>query len=139
MNPYRDTQPATRTVNRGTKRRLARRKTAGYLILTFGVATSPLVASAAGTWVVSGALVMLGILMAFVGRSRTPLTRLCSLTWHRGDRLGATLMYLNVTTPRYSKKRLARNEAAVKAAMVGMPKNTAYLLPGVKITFGRDD
>ncbi len=52
-----------------------------------------------------------GIVLAVVGRSRNPHTRLCALTWNHGDRLGAALLFFGVFTPRYSKKRLARTHA----------------------------
>jgi hypothetical protein len=70
-----------------------------------------------------GALaVAVGVILAVCGRSRTPLTRLCALQWNRGDRFGAALLFFNLVAPHYSAKRLARNEAALEVARVGMFK-----------------
>ena len=68
------------------------------------------------------ATVVVGIILLSAGRSRTPYTRLCALQWNRGDRFGAVMLFFNVTEPRYSAKRIARNKAALEAAQVGMPK-----------------
>jgi hypothetical protein len=69
---------------------------------------------------------IVGIALAVFGHSRTPLTRLCTLQWNRGDRVGATLLFFGVIEPRYSAKRIADNKAAVEAAQVGMPKIRLY-------------
>jgi hypothetical protein len=124
MSPYREMQPVSEQCCGRSRRWTARRKLGGILLSAFALRAIGF------TWPYPWALgisvlaIATGLLIAFFGRSRTPFTRLCALQWNRGDRLGAALLFFNVTEPRYSAKRIAWNEAACEAAQVGMmPKH----------------
>lgn len=122
MNPYRQSPLQGARTRRRRFVSTSSRKTAGLLLATLGVYLAPL--ALIKTWLLGGAalLVCLGVIIAITGRSRTPLTRLAALTWHRGDRFGALLLLFNVVTPRYSQKRIAKQKAALAAAQAsGIP------------------
>ena len=106
------------------KRLTSQRKMAGILLAMFSGWVSSFSSQRWGIWTlgVCAAGVVAGITIAIAGRSRIPHTRLCALQWNRGDRFGAVMLFFNVTEPRYSAKRIARNKAALEAAQVGMPK-----------------
>jgi hypothetical protein len=119
MNPYRDNRLPPIELRR--RRRGSVRKTIGLLLIAIQACDAYLAVRSGmwGLWIVGS---FWAIVIASVGRSRTPYTRLCALQWNRGDRLGAALLFFNVIEPRYSAKRIARNRAALAAAQVGMPK-----------------
>jgi len=114
MSPYRQAPSRELVVRR--RHPTARRKAIGIVLFAAGATLAgPMVRFGAGAVVGALAVAFVGVLLAVVGRSRTPRTRLCSLVWSRGDRLGAVLLFFEVIEPRCSKKRLARNRAAVAA------------------------
>ena len=132
MNPYRDNLvPISAAPRRVRKRLTAQRKTAGFFLVVAAIHAAVVAwmkEPELGPWpfVACVGLIVLGIVLVIAGRSRTPYTRLCSLLWNRGDRVGATMLFFNVIQPRYSEKRLARNRAALEAAQVGMPKHHGF-------------
>ena len=120
MNPYRNVERATIEVRHGRTRRRVRRKTAGFLLIVIDMFMCP-IAIGFGVWtlVPLSVVLMIAIVLATAGRSRSAFVRLCGFTWSRGDRLGAALLLFGVITPRYSPKRIARNKAALAASDTG--------------------
>jgi len=122
MNPYRSVsvEPRSSTCR---KRRTSQEKTAVVLLVIVAAVLAAFIWQGS-TWLLcaGGGAILIFIAVAMSGRSRTPHTRLCALQWNRGDRFGAVMLFFNVTEPRYSAKRIARNKAALEAAQVGMPK-----------------
>lgn len=115
MSPYRSSSSSPTLVAR-RRHPAARRKTFGIILFACGAtAAGPAVAISTLAVACAGVVAFLGLALAITGRSRTPLTRLCALAWHRGDRLGATMLLFGVIQPRYSARRIAKNRAAVVA------------------------
>jgi hypothetical protein len=116
MNPYRANPPVESTEIRRRSPKIGRRDV-GYLFVA-GAAAVIGPAIGEGLWAIAGSAAMLvvGIGLAAIGRSRTPHTRLCALVWNRRQRLDAVMLFFNVIQLRHSAKRIARNRAAVAAA-----------------------
>ena len=97
------------------------------------IASTPLTSGLAGEhhWVlaVNAFVLVVGIVLAVVGRSRNPLTRLAQLTWNRGDRFIGAMLWLGVQKPSYSKKRIARSQAAMAAQQQSMPQQGLFMTP----------
>jgi hypothetical protein len=139
VNPYRET-PATPDVPNRSKARRSWRKR-----VCFGIVTATIAPTVLWAWAHDAKNVLpidlarfdwlpclapLGLLALLVGvlpaSNRDAKARLCRILWHRGDRGTAVGVYTGWVTLRYSKKRLARNAAALAAAQVAMPKHHGF-------------
>jgi len=123
MSPYRDTRCVVPVRARGKRgRRTTRRKFAGCLLAAIALRALGLLWHDDTMLELCLASIIVGLVMATWGRSRTPFARLCALQWNRGDRLGAVLLFFNVAEPRCSAKRRARNRDLLEAAQGGVPQ-----------------
>jgi hypothetical protein len=130
MNPYRDARVVVESVRPRRSPFSSPRKTAGLFLATVSAMSSgPL--ACVGKWALAcaGLCALFGVALMVIGRSRTPLTRLCALTWNRGDRFGAAMLFFGVVTPRYSAKRIARQRAALAAVQARCIKYRSRWIP----------
>ena len=127
MNPYRENIVAITAPRR--KRLTSQRKSAGILF-AIAAAHGAAFAFIDGTvpWIfrLCVGLFILGVVLTFAGRSRSPIMRLSAILWSRGDRFGATMLFLGVIRPTFSAKRLERNRVALERAQIDMPKHHGF-------------